>query len=187
MAEKSEAIAALSASTDEFLGSIEGLTAAQWEIRPVAEKWSIAEVAEHTATVLRGIERLCRTRILQMPISGDDTRPRVSDAELVRVLADSGALLPAPDMVKPKGRWATPGEVGDAMRASSDLLIGWARETTAELRSVAAPHPLFGPLDGIQWLLMVGAHSSRHARQVTALRRSAAFPGIRGLQRDPST
>ncbi len=132
MVEKSAAIAGLGASTGEFLQSLDGLTAAEWELRPAAGKWSIGEIAEHTTVVLRGIERLCRTRILGMPITGAENRPRVSDADLTRILTESDAVLPAPEMVKPKGRWTGVPEIAEAMRASTELLGEFGLRELAE-------------------------------------------------------
>ena len=171
MTDTDQTLDALAASTRDFLAALDGLSAEGWIYRPSAEAWSISETAEHTAVVLRGVERLCTTKMLTMPLAPDDPARRVRDGDLARVLADRSRAFEAPEMVKPKGRWATREEFAAAFSASSESLIEWARKHAAVLRSVGAPHPIFGPIDGVQWLEFLAAHTGRHAIQVEEVRR----------------
>jgi len=171
MTDTTQVLESLAASTRGFVAALDGVTAAEWGASPAPGKWSIGETAEHTAVVLRGIERLCRTKLLDMPLEANSAAARISDADIVRLMADRSRAIEAPDMVKPKGRWATQEEFAAAFTTSTEGLMAWAREHSAELRTVGAPHPILGTLDGLQWLEFVAAHTNRHARQVEALRR----------------
>jgi hypothetical protein len=175
MTELDQVLASLAASTRGFLETLGGLPQEQWNYRAAPEQWSVAETAEHTAVVLRGIERLCATKILAMPLAADDPARRMRDGDLPRIMADRSRLIEAPDMVRPKGRYATPAEFREAITASTEGLIAWAREHAAVLRTVGAPHPIFGPIDAVQWLEFLAAHTERHARQVEEVRRKGGF------------
>ncbi|MEO8140797.1 MAG: DinB family protein, partial [Gemmatimonadota bacterium] len=148
---------ALTASTRDFIATLDGLSAAQWNYRPSPEAWSIKETAEHTAVVLHGIGRLFTTKLLTMPLAADDPGRRIGDGDLTRLMADRSRAFEAPDMVKPKGRWATREEFIAAFSSSTESLVAWAREHAAVLRTVGAPHPIFGPIDAVQWLEFVAA------------------------------
>jgi hypothetical protein len=45
-----------------------------------------------------------------------------------------------------------------------------------DLRGVAVPHPVFGLLDGVQWLFFAAAHTERHRAQLIGLKRHCNFP-----------
>jgi DinB superfamily len=160
----------LAASTRDFIAALEGVTAAEWHAHPEPGRWSIGETAEHTGVVLRGVERLCTNRLLGMPLESSGSGSRISDADIGRLLADRSRTIEAPDMVKPKGRWPTREEFTAVFTTSTEGLIGWARTHAEELRSVGAPHPVLGLLDGLQWVKFVAVHTNRHAKQVEELR-----------------
>src|SRR5580698_5962697 len=48
-ADRDRAIAELTASRQQFLDSVAGLSAAQWNFKPDEKTWSVAECAEHIA------------------------------------------------------------------------------------------------------------------------------------------
>src|SRR5580658_11276022 len=48
-AERDRAIAELTTSRQQFLDSVAGLSAAQWNFKPDEKTWSVAECAEHIA------------------------------------------------------------------------------------------------------------------------------------------
>ena len=82
-------------------------------------------------------------------------------------------------MVLPKGRWSTPEEIAQVFTTSTEALILWVETHPAvDLRGYGHNHPMMGMLDGVQWLIMVAAHTRRHAEQVKALRRRFADAGI---------
>lgn len=171
MTDTRETLAALAASTSGFLAALDGLSAGQWNHRPAPGRWSIGETAEHTAVVLRSVERLCTTKILAMPLAAGDPARRMRDGDLARLLADRARAIEAPEMVRPKGRWATREEFTVAFTAASDGLVAWARTCTIDLRTIGAPHPLLGSLDALQWIEFASAHTERHAKQVEDIRR----------------
>lgn len=161
----------LRASTAEFLATLDGLTRTEWTWKPAPETWSVYEIAEHTCTVQRGIERLFTTKILEQPFGEEVPPPRWSDDEVVRMMSEGTGPLRAPEMVRPKGRWTTREEIAAAFTASTEALVAWVRSHDVDLRGYGSSHPMLGMMDGEQWLVFVAAHARRHARQVRDLRR----------------
>ena len=105
MTELDHALRELARSTTDFLATMEGVAAQDYLASPGPGRWSLAENAEHTTVVIRGVERLFSTRLLSQPIA--DTDRRVRDADLSRFLPNRGLQVQAPQIVLPKGRWAT--------------------------------------------------------------------------------
>ncbi len=57
-----------------------------------------------------------------------------------------------------------------------ERVIVYAATTSDPLRTRLFPHMVFGPLDGFQWLIFLGAHSERHRRQLEEVKTSAGYP-----------
>lgn len=168
MTELEHALRELARSTADFLATMEGVATTEYLASPGPGRWSLAENAEHTTVVIRGVERLFSTRLLSQPIADADRR--LQDADLARWLPDRSRQVPAPEMVRPKGRWTTREEMATALIATTEGISAWSRGVPADLRAFGAPHPLLGSLDGVQWLLFLGLHTDRHARQAEEIR-----------------
>jgi hypothetical protein len=164
----------LTATTDGFLRSLEGMPTDRWSYTPAPDVWSVGQTAEHTATVFRGIQRLMTGRLLEQPLAVGSASP-VTDEFIVRTMFDRSRRFPAPELVMPRGRWATREELVSAFVESRKLLLEWFSGVTVELRGYAAPHLVMGQLDGVQWLLFAAAHTERHTRQILELRQTAGF------------
>ena len=85
-------------------------------------------------------------------------------------VAGRATRVQAPETAQPAGRFASLAEAlkeFDAVRASS---VAFAASQGAGLYSIAARHPFFGPLNGAEAMLLMAAHSRRHAAQMLEVR-----------------
>jgi hypothetical protein len=165
MSEKDDALVSLAGAADGFIAAMRGVRPADYLQSPSPGRWSLAQNAEHTTVVIRGVERLFTTRLLAQPLATDDPARRIRDADLPRLLENRERAIDAPEMVRPKSRWTTFEEMAEALRTTVRGLSEWGMGVTADLRGYGYPHPLFGPMDGIQWLRFLAIHTDRHARQ----------------------
>ena len=85
-------------------------------------------------------------------------------------------MIPAPDIVLPKGTWSTPAQVIAAFETSRLATIEWLKSTSVDLMSFGAPHPALGPLNCYQWGYFLGVHCLRHVEQIEEVKRAAGFP-----------
>jgi hypothetical protein len=170
MNETELALAALAKATVDFLATMDGVGAEEYLVSPGPGRWSLAENAEHTTVVIRGAERFLTTRLLHQPLAAGDPSRRVQDADLLKFFTDRTRSLDAPEFVRPKGRWTNREEMTSAIRAATSGIVAWVRETPADLRAFGLPHPIFGPLDGIQWINFLALHTDRHAKQALEIR-----------------
>lgn len=166
------------AATAEFLATLDGISRSEWSWKPAPDAWSVYEIAEHTCTVQRGIERLFSAKLLGQPLTDDTPQPQHSDEDIARRLAAGGRPVRAPEMVNPKGRWTTREEIAQVFTASTEAHIAWVKaHADTDLRRYGSIHPMLGMLDGVQWLIMVAAHTRRHAQQVREVRAKYAATG----------
>jgi len=75
----------------------------------------------------------------------------------------------------PMGRWPHDQLVRE-FEAARKRTSEFAATTSADLRQAAFPHPMFGPLDCYQWLLLIAAHGERHRAQAEEVMADANFP-----------
>jgi hypothetical protein len=53
-------------------------------------------------------------------------------------------------------------------------VIEWAGNTELDLRSCGFAYPVFGLMDGVQWMLFLYAHTERRRAELRELKRSSS-------------
>lgn len=135
-----------------------------WTATPVAGPWRVCEVVEHVTIANQNI-----LAALEHGLAPIDAPPDVTDEEMPYLFYRGDE---PPNVARPTGTWSDRDEGIVRLRASSDALPTWARATSSDLRSVGMAHPVFGLLDGGQWLRFAAVHTWRHRSQVQASLRS---------------
>jgi uncharacterized damage-inducible protein DinB len=175
-AERTRAIEYLQKTQQEFVAATEGLTEEQWKFKPGADRWSIAECAEHIALTEELIWGMVNGKILKSPAAPEKAAARTNDDEIVAKVESRDKKVQAPEQIKPSGRWSSRDEIVKHFEQTRAAEIAFLRETKADLRSHFAPHPLFKDLDAYQWLLLNGAHGRRHTAQIAEVKASEDYP-----------
>lgn len=171
--DRAAAVKYLESTRQAFLKSIDGLTEAQWTFKAGADRWSIAEVAEHIAISEETILGMIQTKMLAAP---PRSGPGLSDEKLIAGVTDRSQKATAPEMLKPVNKWGTREALTKDFNAARDKTIAWVKSTKEDLRAHAAPHPAFGPLDIHQWVLLLAGHSARHTAQIDEVKTQNGYP-----------
>lgn len=172
-ADRAAAVKYLEDTRQAFLKSLDGVSEAQWKFKAGADRWSIAEVAEHIAISEETILGMITGKMLQAP---PPAGKGITDEELKTKIVDRTSKAQAPEMLKPANKWATKEALIKDFNASRDKTIAWVKSTTEDLRAHATPHPAFGSLDVHQWILLIAGHSQRHTLQIDEVKQSTGFP-----------
>ena len=157
--------------------AVESVPAARRGQRPVAERWSVAEVLEHLATV----EARITTQLGRMLEEGKarglgperESSTVITQRDL-ELLADRTRKRVASEASQPKGAtnadaaWEALQLTRASLRAT--ILAG----DRLDVGTLVAPHPALGPLDWYRWLVFVGGHEARHAAQIREIGESLA-------------
>jgi len=172
--EREFAMSHLHASRKLFLDALEGLSEAQWRFKPAAERWSIAEIAEHiTATedllfgfvgkVMQGTEEPAR--------GGEE-----ADEKLMNMLRDRSQRATAPAEARPTGRWKSRAELTEAFKKGRDRTISYIETTQDSLRRHFGPEMAGTRMDAYQYLLLVAGHTERHVAQIQEVKANPNYP-----------
>jgi DinB superfamily len=162
------------------IGAIKLLSEPQWNFKPAADRWSIAENVEHIVLVLEIVLGSIRDQLAAVPPAPANPAFSQIDDIVVDRFPNRLSKFPSP-MPAPSGL--------AQQDALSRLSVSYARlneylETTPDLRhhSVEA-RPLkaiskgaFDSMDGYQWILAAAAHAERHTKQILEVIAEASFP-----------
>ena len=175
--EREVALKNLQATRDAFLKSIAGLSEKQWRFKPAPDRWSVAEVSEHIAVAESTIFGMVRSKIMNSPADPAKRAAVAGKDEIILTrIPDRSHKVQAPEFLKPTNRWATEADVVKAFEESRQATMDYVRTTNDDLRDHFGPHPVLGPLDGYQWILLISAHSERHTKQIEEVKADPNFP-----------
>jgi hypothetical protein len=149
------------------------LSDAQWNFKPAADRWSIAQIVEHLAITEEIVQTILQ-KLDQAPAPPPDRDVKKIDALILAKVPDRSSKVQAPPPLVPTGRWTH--EIAlehflDSRRQTTAFL-----ETGTDLRGHVIDHPVLGPLDGYEWVLTVAAHTERHTKQILEVKADPHFP-----------
>lgn len=175
--ERELALKHLQVTHDAFLKSISGLSEKQWKFKPAPDRWSVAEVAEHIAVSESTIFGMVQSKIMTSPAEPEKrAEVKGKDETVLTMVPDRSHKAQAPEFLKPTNRWATREELIKAFEESRKATMEYVKTTNDDLRDHFGPHPLLGPLDAYQWILLISAHSERHTKQIEEVKADQNFP-----------
>jgi len=161
----------------KFLAAVSNLSDAQENFRPADGQWTIAEIAEHVGIVNDGFLRLAHKLLKEAEAAGN---PPVADLNLGHTALDENGEQPppfrAPDRVHPQGGVRIADSLAKMRAALDGLAEIRSRLEAVGLSETSFPHPLFGPLNAYQWMILLGEHEDRHRGQIERLKAAAGFP-----------
>ncbi|NDD64925.1 MAG: DinB family protein [Acidobacteria bacterium] len=171
-----EILAANEAALESFQPAVTGLSADQESFRPAADRWSIAEIAEHVALVNRNFLRIVSRLHQQALEQGAGPAQPIAQPQLLAV-ADPNRerRVEAPERVRPVG--AQP--IADSLIGMQETARAF-REIQPQLEAVDLSGPTFphrlGELNACQWLVLLGEHQTRHLDQIAEVKASPGYP-----------
>jgi hypothetical protein len=158
-------------AAERFLVHCARATDAQWRFHPDPSAWSISQITEHVALSNHNIQRMLTKRLLGSRIDGRATG--ILDVEIPYLFYRGDE---PPNVATPTGDWTDRRLATETFDANARELVLWAGAQDADLREFGLDHPVFGLLDGVQWLLFAAAHIERHRAQLIGLAGHRDFP-----------
>ena len=166
----------LAASRERLLNTVNGLTKEQTRFRAARDRWSVADCVEHVTIV----EKAVLKKIQSMVLSQHQPEPTATtpDDAILSGVSNRSPRCTAPAEALPRRRWTEVGELLRQFEAARERSLRFVAVTQSDLRAYFFAHPQFGELDCYQWLLFLGAHAERHARQADDVVADAGFPRV---------
>jgi hypothetical protein len=168
--EREQLLDALHRSRETYLASVKNVPDCAASVRLNDDSWSILEIAEHIAVAEHGMVRA-------IELGTEKTSPPNYDGDtaIVNRGVNRDIKIEAPERSRPKGRWTAMAEAVAAFEISRANTITLVEKGERDPRKIECQHPLFGPLDGHQVLLLMSAHLERHTAQIEEIKQTATY------------
>ncbi len=136
---------------------------------PDDEKWTIQQIVEHISMVDTGISRICANLLEGAKQAGKPSDGTVAvSADFFEMVAATGKME-APDRVKPSGN-VTIAEALERLDANRPAFQALRFDLeTFDVSEPKFPHPYFGDMTAVEWLIVAGGHETRHTAQIERL------------------
>ncbi len=176
--DRNRVVSALERTGGALPRAIGGLTAEQWTFQPGEGAWSIRECADHIFVIERLLLQTVRD-LADYPADPERAaRLQGKDERLLAALADRGFKVRNPFPTRPSGEADSPENLTRSFLELRASVLGYARTTADSLRDHVARHPLLKDLDGVQWLLLISAHTDRHIAQIEDVKLHPGYPKV---------
>lgn len=149
---------------EELLAALRPYSEERAAERPGEGRWSVLECVEHIVAVEeRHLRWLERARAIE-PRRDDDRALR-----LFTTIRNRFDRVEAPEVLKPKGRFATLDEARTAFISVRARVVALVRERGEDLYALGAHHPFFGSVNGVELVQLIDGHARRHTEQILTL------------------
>lgn len=157
---------------------VSGLSAAQWDYKPDADRWSITEIVEHITVNEQFVVELVHGDLEEMPMSSEmGAQQEAIEAQVAATLRDRSQKFQAPEFVQPTGRWSGGEEVMGAFDRARGGMVHFLGMDDWDLRSKGAMHPILQTkVDARVWSVVVLEHCKRHMEQIEEVMAREGFP-----------
>ena len=166
----------LKETRNNLIKSVKGLSEEQLNFRAAPERWSIKECVQHITLAEGGLWMMTEGALKQAANPEKRGEIKVTDQELVKMVADRSMKAQAPETIRPeKASWQTTEEALDAFKEKRAALLKFAKTTTDDMRNHVTT-TMLGQVDAYQLLLLLSAHTNRHTLQIEEVKSNPAFP-----------
>jgi len=156
---------ALNGSRAELHTATEGLNDEQTSTRPAPDRWSVLDCVEHLFVVEgRVLARLENPEKTLAPAASAEREQKLTSVE------KRDARFSAPEAILPVGRFTSLTQALDSFDAARTRTIAFANSRGAGVYSISIVHPVFGPVNGADTLILAAAHTRRHIDQIREVR-----------------
>jgi DinB superfamily len=174
--ERTYAVELLRSTQTALHQAIAGLSDEQLGYKPVADRWSVAECAEHIVLVETGIFGRIRSGMDAPAEPERRAEIRIGDVDVIKAIRTRSVQVPAPAPFVPTGHFGNIVATMAAFDEQREAAITYAQTVTADLRTHYFVHFRLGTLDAYQALLLLASHGERHRKQIEEVKADAGFP-----------
>ena len=164
--EKAGILQELATGRDAFLEALRGLPEGLAAINSGSGRWSVVQCVEHVAVS----EDFLLSRIIPAQSSGAPVVNQKREAAILARGADRATPVISPEVGRPRGRFATLADAVGSFLATCEQTVRFIEACGEDLRARPMTHPLLGPINCHEALLLIAVHARRHASQIREIR-----------------
>ncbi len=156
--------------------SYNGLNETQVHFKPAENCWSVLECLEHIYLINKAVMG-AMTGITAENMPDNIKTELFGEEKLDKLLVKGRAFkVPAPDFVKPKGKFVNLSEASQHIDTVANRLIEHINSYPVEQDVRTYKHPILGYMTPMDWVHFMVSHTERHIHQIEDLKANAHFP-----------
>ena len=164
--QKQEFLESLESGRDAVLAALDGLTENFATHTPQPGKLAVRECVEHLFLAEDYLfAQIAGARPSEVPVGS-----RARELRILQRGADRSNQLESPEIARPSGRFPTLASALSSFIEIHDPTIRRVRELEEDPHTLTANHPLIGPVNCYEMLLIIAIHPHRHAAQIREAR-----------------
>lgn len=163
MGEFQQAIDQFQRAVSRTIATCQSIPDEMWNGTP-EQPASFGEILEHMA-IANGLTGK-RLKAIAGRAEDDNFASVLEDDEIPHVFWRGAE---PPNLAVPTGTWTNRDEAIEWFRLGTSELIDLSSADCGNMRKKGEVHPVFGPLDGVQWALFAAAHTERHRSEMIGL------------------
>jgi hypothetical protein len=164
-------------STKMALGdAIKGLSPAQLDYKPAADRWSVKECVYHIAISEKNLWAMLETSMKAAATPEKKKELKVTDEQVIKMIEDRTNKVKTFPAFEPQNTgYKSLEEAMNDFKTNRATHIKYIKATSEDLRNHFVQMP-FGLLDCYQLCLMISAHTNRHTHQLNEVKGDPGFP-----------
>lgn len=175
-----ELVDLITRNREKLFAEVSGLSDAQLNHKSEGSPWSICDAINHVALtdeanakLTSNILKRARSENISTDPSPDRSELHSIDPILEKMRAGK---FQAPDFVNPHAHASVDESFAKLKHSRERMLENIGHLDGLDLYGLTHPHPFAGPLNPYQWILIAGAHESRHTAQIERMKSAPDFP-----------
>lgn len=163
-------------NTGKLHASYSSLNERQIHFKLTDNCWSVLECLEHIYLIDKAV--LGALTGITNENTPDNTRTELFGEEKLEKLLVKGRSfkVPAPDFVKPRGKFGSLTDAKEHIEAITSKLIEHINSYPVEQDVRTYKHPILGYMTPTDWIHFMVSHTERHMHQIEELKTNALFP-----------
>lgn len=161
---------------DALQKSVDGLSEAQLNFKPAADRWSISQCLEHIVMTEQMIFDFAK-KGMEAPANPERKKDvKMKDEDVIKAINDRSFKAKAPESLVLKGKYQNANAaLADLQNNRKGVLAYIDSVAVDDLRNHIGDSPM-GPVDSYQALLFLAGHTSRHTSQIDEVKADVNFP-----------
>jgi hypothetical protein len=174
--ERAGAVKLLMDTEKGVFDQVKGLSDAQLQFKPAADRWSVEECVKHIAVTEQALWKMTDSIIRQTATPDQRSEVKTTDQQIVQMIENRTQKFKTMDPFKPENTpYKSTTDALASFKANRAKLVAYVKTTQEDLRDHIATMP-FGKLDSYQMILFIAAHSNRHTQQIEEVKADPGFP-----------
>lgn len=174
--EKQDAAKFLGETEQAVLDAVKGLSDTQLKFKPAPDKWSVEDNLKHIAATEMGLWQMTDNVIKAAPNPEKRADIKMTDEQVMKNIEDRTNKVKTFPPFEPQNiALKSAEEAISSFKENRAKLIEYIKGTKDDLRNHVNVLP-FASFDCYQMVLFIGAHSSRHTKQIEEIKADPNFP-----------